>query len=526
MHYHVNMHGRQLSSSSTLGNVSLSAARRVDDRGVYYFAIFVSVKQVDAHNTVLPDLTVRDNILYSGRALLGGQLSDCEIQEYVDFLIYSLGLERGEYKRVSIALALAAAPKALILDEPTSGLDATAAHSLMKLLHSISRQGIMVICVIHQPRIEIFNLLDDVLVLNAGTQAYLGKASNVQSFFEKLGHTFPIASNPADIILDILQTHTPTQGGEDIALQVPIEDSSYSGNQMAEVLNALFERVKQRRMSWLRQLWLAFSRSIVQQSQQTTGLALEIGSSAVTGLMIGLAAFESRGHFFQGIYHHPFDLLSSAVDYRLVAEQGLLCCLAIAGPPGVKIFGEEKLTFYRESQSGHSRSAYFLGKNLAVCFRMLVSSLHFTAFYLVLAAPLIQFHSLFGLCFLYFYCIYGLGFVVSAVARREDGPLLCMLLSLIISAMSGCAPRLSTVRKWHLAWFWYSWPATWFSEAFYQENTAPVAYLYNMEDAATFTGYRTGRTVMDMGILVLIGTLYRALSYFLFVFWGWRPQQG
>jgi hypothetical protein len=54
MHYHVNMHGRQLSSSSTLGNVSLSAARRVDDRGVYYFAIFVSVKQVDAVPTLKP----------------------------------------------------------------------------------------------------------------------------------------------------------------------------------------------------------------------------------------------------------------------------------------------------------------------------------------------------------------------------------------------------------------------------------------------------------------------------------------
>jgi len=75
-----------------------------------------------------------------------------------------------------------------------------------------------------------------------------------------------------------------------------------------------------------------------------------------------------------------------------------------AGPPGVKIFGEEKLTFYRESQCGHSRSAYFLGKNLAVCFRMLVSSLHFTAFYLILAAPMIPFHLQLGLGFLYFYC--------------------------------------------------------------------------------------------------------------------------
>ncbi|KAJ5612756.1 hypothetical protein N7510_005950 [Penicillium lagena] len=228
-----------------------------------------------------------------------------------------------------IALALAAAPKALILDEPTSGLDATAAHSLMKLLHSISRQGIMVICVIHQPRVEIFHLLDDVLVLNAGTQVYLGKAAKAQSFFETLGNKFPVASNPADVILDVLLNHPHTQGGEEISLRVSIEENPSPETGAAEALTALYKTIKQRRASWPRQLWLVFFRSIVQQSQQTTGLALEIVSSAVIGLMIGLAAFESRGHFFQGIYHHPFDLLSSAVEYRLIAEQGLLCCLAI-----------------------------------------------------------------------------------------------------------------------------------------------------------------------------------------------------
>lgn len=402
------------------------------------------------HDVVLPDFTVRENIMYSGRVLLGGQLSDHEIQEYVNFVISSLGLETicdqlvgglqeaggrgisgGEYKRVSIALALAAAPKALILDEPTSGLDATAAHSLMKLLHSLSRHGIMVICVIHQPRVEIFHLLDDILVLNDGLQVYLGEAAKAQSYFEKLGHNFPIASNPADVILDVLTNHPQAQDTEATFPTSSEETDSLPAFVSADNLTELFETIKQRRASWLRQLWLAFIRSIIQQTRQTTGLALEIGSSAVVGLMIGLAAFESRGHFFQGIYHQPFDLLSSAVDYRLVAEQGLLCCLAIgelsvlrihhrvrslikcsytacaAGPPGVKIFGEEKLTFWRESQSGHSRSAYFLGKNLAVCIRMLVSSLHFTAFYLILAAPMIPFHTQLGLSFLYFYCKFG-----------------------------------------------------------------------------------------------------------------------
>ncbi|KAL2815872.1 hypothetical protein BDW59DRAFT_166606 [Aspergillus cavernicola] len=504
-------------------------------------------------------------------------MPDHQIVDYVDSLISSLGLQSirhelvgslvkeggrgisgGEYKRVSIAVALAGAPRALVLDKPTSGLDATAAHLLMKLLHSISRQGIMVIWVIHQPRVEIFDLLDDLLVLNAGAQMYLGKAAEAQSVFERLGHKFPVASNPADVILDILINHPHTEGGERASLQGPLEDNPSPGAGIAkETLVKFLHAVKQRKASWPPQLWLTFHRSTKQQSRQTTGLALGIVSSSVVGLMIGLSAFESRGHFFQGIYYDPFDLLSSAVDYRLVTEQALLCCLAIAcaaGPSGVKVFEEEKLTFHRESQSGHSRSAYFLGKNLAICFRMLLSSLHFTAFYLVLATPMIPFRVQLGLGILYYYCIYGLGFIVSAVTRREDGPLLCMLLSLIISALSGCAPRLSTVRDWHLTWFWYSWPAVRDLPRILLlhlqlESTrrraathlpiqldlvlgrilpgeyGPPSLLYDIRDAAAFTGYATGRTAMDMGFLVLIGTVYRVLSYILFVFWGWKARR-
>ncbi|KAL4944604.1 hypothetical protein BDV06DRAFT_220118 [Aspergillus oleicola] len=510
---------------------------------------------IPQHDIVLPDLTVRENILYSSRVLLGGCKPDPEIKEYVNFLISSLKLDKirdelvggllkqggrgisgGEYKRVSIAIALAAAPRALILDEPTSGLDATAAHSLMKLLHSLSKRGIMVICVIHQPRVEIFKLLDDLLVVNYGSQVYLGKAAEVPIFFEGLGYKFPASSNPADVILDILMAHTDAIS-TGAALVSAREDDRPTGGDIdaasgEECLTKLLQAIKQRRASWLRQLWLAFLRSILQQSRQTTSLVLEIASSAVIGLMIGLSAFESRGHLFQGLYHNPFDLLSSAVEYRLLSEQALLCCLAIAcaaGPPGVRFFGEEKQTFHREWQSGHSRGAYFLGKNLATCFRMLMASVAFTALYLLLAAPMILFRVQLGISrsigsdfTTSATGIYGLGFLVSAVTRREDGPLLCMLLCLIISALSGCAPRLSTVKKWHLAWFWYAWPATWFSEAFYHENTAPLAYLYEVQAAATYTGYTPGRTGMDIGFLVLIGTVYRALSYVLFVFWGWK----
>jgi ABC-type multidrug transport system ATPase subunit len=301
---------------------------------------------IPQHDIVPPDLTVRENILYSGRVLLGNRMPTHEIESYIDSLISSLGLQHirhnqvgsllkqggrgisgGEYKRVSIALALAGAPTALVLDEPTSGLDATAAHSLMILLHGISRRGIIVICVIHQPRVEIFDLLDDLLVLNAGQQMYLGKAADAQRVFEKLGHKFPAGSNPADVILDILICH-PHIGDGDLKSTLGMTPSPTIITAEESVVT-LLQTLKERKTSWPRQLWLAFERSIVQQSRQTAGIVLEIGSSSIVGLMVGLSAFESRGHLFQGLYHDPFDLLSSAVDYRMVVEQALLCCIAI-----------------------------------------------------------------------------------------------------------------------------------------------------------------------------------------------------
>lgn len=62
--------------------------------------------------------------------------------------------------------------------------------------------------------------------------------------------------------------------------------------------------------------------------------------------------------------------------------------------------------------------------------------------------------------------IYGLGCIVAAITRPRDGPLMAMLISLIISAMSGCGPRLVSVKTWHLEWFWYIWPAV-SSQSFY-----------------------------------------------------------
>lgn len=72
---------------------------------------------------------------------------------------------------------LTSKPLVLFLDEPTSGLDSTTAEELMQYLHRLTSTGLTIAAVIHQPRIEVFLGVDDVIFLGRGGRlAYYGAA--------------------------------------------------------------------------------------------------------------------------------------------------------------------------------------------------------------------------------------------------------------------------------------------------------------------------------------------------------------
>ena len=497
---------------------------------------------VPQDDIILSDLTVRENILHSARVRLPSTWTDQAIQAHVDALLECLNLAHvqhslvgdatkpiisgGQRKRVSIGVELAAAPMALFLDEPTSGLDATSALSVMKLLKSLSRLGVTVVSIIHQPRTEIFYCLDDILLLGEGRQLYQGKASRALGYFQDLGFEFHQDVNPADTIMDIIsgQGHKHSRSPRSTKVSQLIDewryrqkyDQSIRTPANEEQEEALRRSVALRGASWPKQVWFCFFRSITQQIRQAMSFYLEISVGGIAGLLIGLAVFSLRGILFTGLYQAPYQVLSSAANYTLVPQLGMLCGLAIGlagSAPGVKIFGEEKLLYWREASAGHSRSAYYVGKVLSTFFRITLSALHFTVFFTLMATPLMSFGRLYVANVLYFYCIYGLASCVSVVTRREDGPLLSTVLSLIIGSLCGYGPPLATIQQWHLEWFWRACPGTWFTEAYFTDNLTPLSHLYNIEAAAQSTGYTLRHFPLDVGMLVIIGTVYRVLAF-------------
>jgi hypothetical protein len=381
-------------------------------------------------------------------------------------------------------MELAAAPMALFLDEPTSGLDATAAASIMSTLKALTRLGMTIVTIIHQPRQEIFESLDSLVLMGAGRMIYLGPQTGIQPHFEGLGFHFPDHGNPADTMGDIIagegRLYKPTG---DASIQPLIEHWAQRQRaqqqnpekvpipSMAE-MNALTATIKSRGGPFWRQIYFCFIRSIVQQYRMKSSFFFELGVGAMAGFLIGLAELNQKGQNFSGIFNPPYDLLSTSIDYSSVPQMALLVGLAIgltASAPGVKIFGEEKLVFWREAAAGHNRFAYYIGKVISTVPRMVLANFHFSTFFLLLSTPRIAWQAAFAANLLYFYCIYGLASCISMVTRREDGPLLAVMSSLIVGVLNGMSPSLKKVRSWHMIWLWRASPGNGLQKRIHRE---------------------------------------------------------
>lgn len=155
------------------------------------------------------DLTVAEALYFSARLRLPLDFTDQEIDERIKRVLGELGLvgcantrignaERrgisgGQRKRVNVAMELLTDPPLLFLDEPTSGLSSEDALSLMQLLRRLADGGKTIILTIHQPSLEVYRLMDNLLVVGkdaepdaSGRLVYFGPAyPDAITFFDQ-----------------------------------------------------------------------------------------------------------------------------------------------------------------------------------------------------------------------------------------------------------------------------------------------------------------------------------------------------
>ncbi len=136
--------------------------------------------QYDALN---PGLTVFENLFFYTR-LWQNNLSREDATKMVDSVLNDLEISRirnnrvgntneklisgGERRRINLAMELIRDPEILFADEPITGLSSTDAKVIIRILHEQALKGKIIFINLHQPSDEIFELFDNILILDTG----------------------------------------------------------------------------------------------------------------------------------------------------------------------------------------------------------------------------------------------------------------------------------------------------------------------------------------------------------------------
>ncbi|EXJ89743.1 hypothetical protein A1O3_02810 [Capronia epimyces CBS 606.96] len=194
----------------------------------------VGVAYVLQQDVLLPSLTVRETLQYAADLRLSTTKTRAEREAMVETVIDELGLGKcantrigdnahkgcsgGEKRRTSIGVQLLADQPVLILDEPTTGLDAASAIQVVQTLKSLAQRGKTVIMTIHQPRSEIWRLVDNLILLARGSPVYSGPVRECLPYFEHLGYRMPPFFNPFDFVIDLAAVDLRSQTLEQTSL--------------------------------------------------------------------------------------------------------------------------------------------------------------------------------------------------------------------------------------------------------------------------------------------------------------------
>ncbi|KAJ9110634.1 hypothetical protein QFC19_001463 [Naganishia cerealis] len=114
------------------------------------------------------------------------------------------GVSGGERKRLSIIETLATRGTVICWDNSTRGLDASNALAWAQAVRVITDVlGLSSIMTLYQAGNGIYDLMDDVLVLDHGMTIYYGPRKCAKSWFESLGFEYTSGANVADMLTGV-----------------------------------------------------------------------------------------------------------------------------------------------------------------------------------------------------------------------------------------------------------------------------------------------------------------------------------
>lgn len=346
----------------------------------------------------------REILTFAAKMRLQG-IKPSEIAALVDDMLTSLGLDEcastvvgseiikgisgGQKKRTSIAAELITNPAITFLDEPTSGLDTAAAYKVVSVLKELAKADQSVMCTVHQPSSEIFELFDSAIFIARGQIVYMGPPSGIRSHFGPIGHQCPQDYNPADFVMFTIELSDDEGYAKLTQAWAKAEDSAHE--RKTSEGRELPPRAKSK--GFMTELSMLCAR----QYRNT------VRDKATLGGRFGITVFMNL--IFALIFYQVGDMESDS--YQMQSHVGGLTmvginCMFGSVQPAILTFPSERPVFLREYASNmYGVIPYFLSKTIAELV-LLVIQVHLC---LLISYFGMGFHGIFHVHFLSFFLV-------------------------------------------------------------------------------------------------------------------------
>ncbi|KAM7353103.1 ATP-binding cassette sub-family G member 1 isoform 1-T4 [Cochliomyia hominivorax] len=450
-------------------------------------------------------------------------------------------LSGGQKKRLSIALELIDNPAILFLDEPTTGLDSSSSFDTIQLLQMLANEGRTIVCTIHQPSSNIYNLFNQIYVMSKGYCTYQGSPQRTVEFLRSVGLECPAYHNPADFLLecvngdygdytnalaeaatqpewkyDYIDSDSMSSSLKNVQIVKMSETSKYDNDKKSLSITQTANKHMYPPPEWMR-LWLLIGRCHVQIFRDWTLTHLKLLVHILCAILIGLLFGDSGSNA-----NKQFSNFGSFLVHTLYLWYTTIM-------PGVLRFPQEIAIIKKESfNNWYKLKTFYLATLItSTPVHIMFSSIYLTITYLMTDQPL-EFERYVKMILtgmMVTICADGLGVLLGTILNPVNGTFVGAIVTCFMLIYSGFLILLTHMSNF-MRFISYTSPIRYSLEnmilSMYSNNRAdticPDNVLYcHFKNAATVLksfGMENGNYTMNLSILVVQLVIYKCCAYY------------